>query len=133
MGHGYKGDTGHYHTISENIPSVTSKFKYSNASGYFGDKARASNGKPGKNNKVREIFSDDPVSTAKVFYDKVAHGGREEVLSNGEGLRTIMKDGSVLTYREVSHSANGSPAVDINISTIDRSGVKTQKIHFVKE
>lgn len=45
-----------------------------------------------------------------------------------------MKDGTVITYREVSHSSNGSPAVDINISSVDSSGnIKTQKIHFVKE
>ena len=133
MGHGYKGDTGHYHSISENLENVKSSFKYNEKSGYFGEKARSSSGKPGTNNRVREIFSDDPISTSKEFYDKAAYGGKESSLSNGEGVRTVMKDGSVLTYREVSHSANRSPAVDINISTYDMSGVKTQKIHFVKE
>jgi len=55
-------------------------------------------------------------------------------LSNGEGARTQMKDGTIITYREVSHS-DGTSAVDINVSKSSGStgGIKSQKIHFVKE
>lgn len=43
-----------------------------------------------------------------------------------------MKDGTILSYREVS-SSDGSPAVEINIrQSDDHSDIKYQKIHFVK-
>ena len=123
MGHGYKGDTGHHHSIKENLPSLKSEYKYQN--GYFGD--------PGQGRDfVRNIKSDDPVKTAHDFYDKAAHGGIEKEMSNGKGVYTKMKDGSILSYREVS-SSDGSPAVEINIKqSTDHGDIKYQKIHFVK-
>lgn len=36
-----------------------------------------------------------------------------DVLGNGKGVYTKMKDGSILSYREVS-SSDGSPAVEMN-------------------
>ena len=43
-----------------------------------------------------------------------------------------MKDGTIVSYREVS-SSDGSPAVEINIRKSDEHGdIKYQKIHFVK-
>ena len=43
-----------------------------------------------------------------------------------------MADGTIVTWREVSHS-DGSSAVDINIKYSNNSGgLKRQKIHFVK-
>ncbi len=123
MGHGYKGDTGHYHSISENLPSITSEYGYHD--GYFGEKGKSSS-------IVRNIKSEDPVKTAKDFYDKAAHGGIERQMNNGKGVFTKMKDGTIFSYREVS-SSDGSPAVDINIqNSNDNGGVKQQKIHFVK-
>lgn len=127
MGLGYKGDTGHFHSLGENLPTLV-KYKYNSETGYFGEKGAS------KSNKVRNISSDDPVKEAKVFYDTIAHGGVETKLSNGEGVRTQMKDGTIITYREVSHS-DGTSAVDINVSKSSGStgGIKSQKIHFVKE
>ena len=123
MGHGYKGDTGHHHSIMENLPSLKSEYKYHN--GYFGD--------PGQGRDfVRNIKSDDPVKTAQDFYDKAAHGGIEKQMNNGKGVYTKMKDGSILSYREVS-SFDGSPAVEINIrQSTEHGDIKYQKIHFVK-
>lgn len=123
MGHGYKGDTGHHHSISENIPTLKKEYKYQN--GYFGD--------PGQGrNFVRNIKSNDPVKAAKDFYDKAAHGGIEKQMSNGKGVYTKMKDGSILSLRVVSTS-DGSPAVEINIKqSTDHGDLKYQKIHFVK-
>lgn len=123
MGHGYKGDTGHHHSISENLPSLTDKYSYAN--GLFGI--------PGKGRDfVRNIVCDDPVKTAKEFYDIGAYGGLEYKMSNGKGHYTKMQDGSIFSYREIS-SSDGSPAVEINIKeSIDSGGVKYQKIHFVK-
>ena len=46
---------------------------------------------------------------------------------------THMSDGTVITMRKVSTS-DGTPAVDINIEHSRGSGgIKSQKIHFVKE
>lgn len=123
MGHGYKGDTGHHHSIMENLSSLKSEYKYHN--GYFGNPDRG-------RDFVRNIKSDDPVKTAQDFYDKAAHGGVEKQMNNGKGVYTKMKDGSILSYREVS-SSDGSPAVEINIKqSSDHGDIKYQKIHFVK-
>ncbi|MCF0106641.1 MAG: hypothetical protein HUJ53_07765 [Holdemanella sp.] len=53
--------------------------------------------------------------------------------SSSTTVRHSESDGTIITYREVS-SSDGSPAVDINIKkSTDSSGVKSQKIHFVKK
>lgn len=124
MGHGYKGDTGHCHSITENLPSLKASFKYSN--GYFGD--------PGQGRHfVRNISSDDPLATAKAFYDMIALGGKEKKMSNGKGFITVMSDESIISFREVSSSSDKSPAVEINIKyATDIGDIKYQKIHFVK-
>ena len=123
MGHGYKEDIGHYHSISENLPDLTSKYKYSN--GYFGDSGKG-------RSFVRNIVSEDPIATSKDFYDKAARGGIEKERSNGKGYYTKMKDGSILSYREKS-STDGSPVVEINIKSSNEHGdIKYQKIHFVR-
>ena len=123
MGLGYKGDTGHHHSITENLSSLRADYKYNN--GYFGN--------PGHGRGyVREIESDEPAATAKDFYDKAAHGGIEKEMSNGKGVYTKMKDGTILSYREVS-SSDGSPAVEINIrQSNDHGDINDQKIHFTK-
>ncbi len=123
MGHGYKGDTGHHHSIIENLPSLTASYKYRN--GYFGDNIQG-------RNFVRSIICDDPVKTAKEFYDKAALGGIEHQMDNGKGVYTKMKDGAILSFREITSSA-GSPAVEINIRDSNEHGdIKYQKIHFSK-
>lgn len=123
MGHGYKGDAGHYHSIAENLSSLTSEYGYHN--GYFGEKGKG-------RNFVRNIKSDAPSKSAQEFYDKAAHGGIEHQMDNGKGAYTKMKDGSILSYREVS-SSDGTPAVEINIKqSTDHGSIKYQKIHFVK-
>ena len=123
MGHGYKGDTGHHHSISENLPSLQSKYNYND--GYFGV--------PGHGRDyVRNFISENPEATAKEFYDTAAHGGIEHQMSNGKGMVTKMQDGTIVSYRETS-SSDGSPVVEINIRESDDFGnLKYQKIHFVK-
>ncbi len=123
MGLGFKGDTGHHHSILENMPTITTKYKYHN--GYFGDKGKG-------RDYVRNISCDNPVKVAKEFYDKAAHGGIERQMDNGKGVYTKMRDGSILSYREVS-SSDGSPAVEININnSMNHGDIRYQKIHFVK-
>lgn len=75
--------------------------------------------------------------TAREFYDTIAYGGKETPTfdsKTGEqnGFKTTLSDGSIITWRNVSHS-DGSPAVDINIErSSNNGGIKQQKIHFVK-
>ena len=124
MGHGFKGDTGHHHSIRENLSSLKNEYEFKD--GYFGEQGEG-------RSFVRNIRSSDPEKTAKDFYDKAAHGGIEKEMSNGKGLYTKMKDGSIISYRNVS-SSDGSPAVEINIrQSTDHGDIKYQKIHFVKE
>ena len=125
MGHDYKGDTGHYHTILENIPAAAAKFEYRD--GYFGKSS------PDGKTKNRNIASDDPVKTAKEFYNAIANGGIEEPMANGKGVVTVLADGTAISYRKVSSSPDRSSVVEINISdSTDTGGVKTQKIHFIQ-
>jgi hypothetical protein len=124
MGFGYKGDTGHYHTLGENAASLKKSFKFNPNSGYFGDKGDS------PRSSVRHIASKNPLITAKEFYDKASYGGIEKKLDDGK-FKTVMKDGTTLVFREISNS-DGTPAVEIFIQSSDKNGgIKTQKIHFV--
>ena len=38
MGTGYKGNADHYHSISENLPTMKEKYAYND--GYFGEKGQ---------------------------------------------------------------------------------------------
>ena len=123
MGVHYKGGATNYHSISDNVKTAASSYKYQK--GYFGE--------PGTGNRVRVIYSDNPASTGKDFYDKLAFGGVEKDLSNGKGKITYMADGSIITFRPTTKSDN-YPGVDINISKSTSSGeLKKQKIHFGKD
>lgn len=127
MGLGYKGGATHYHMLAENKPSLSS-YRFNENTGYFGEKGKGGSG------SIRNISSENPEKTAKEFYESIAYGGIERPLGNGEGVRTEMKDGTIIVYRKVSHS-DGTSAVSINVdkSNCDTAGIKTQKIHFVKE
>ena len=126
MGLGFKGDTGHHHSISENIDSLKNDYGFNN--GYFGCPSNTN-----KNRNKRNISSDDPQQTATDFYNKIACGGIESKLPNGKGHMTEMSDGTIITYREYK-SSDGSPVVDINVLySNDSGGIKQQKIHFVKK
>lgn len=129
MGLGYKGDTGHHYSVSENLSGLKKDYPVRN--GYFGKNGDSDDA------HIRHIESSDPSSTAKDFYDRIANGGIEKDLvdknGNIKGKTVKMADGTVITWREVSQS-DGSPAVDINIKkSTDSGGLKVQKIHFVKE
>ena len=124
MGLGFKGDTGHHHTISENIDELKKDYQYKN--GYLGRKGQSSY------ESTRNINCKNPIDESKTFYDKLAHGGIESKLPNGKGYMTEMSDGSIITFREYQ-SSDGSPVVDINIKkSTNTGGIKKQKIHFVK-
>lgn len=125
----YKGGSPRYRSIGDNVGSLKASYPFSN--GYFGVKGQG-------RSATRNILSSDPIATAKDFYDKAAYGGIEKPIYNTKtgdiiGQTTSLADGSVISWRNIS-SSDGSPAVEINIKrSSDASGVKQQKIHFVKE
>ena len=124
MGTTYKGNSTYFRSVGQNVLITSSKYDYSN--GFFGE-----NSKHGKE-RTRNIASSDNLSTAKDFYDKIAFGGKEQVVNDNMRI-TRMADGTVITMRKVS-SSDGTPAVDINIKPSKHTGgVKGQKIHFVQE
>lgn len=125
MGTGYKGDSKYYRSIGQNILLAKSKYGYSN--GYFGESS------PSTGSRTRNISSEDPKATAVDFYNKVAFGGIEEKYNGGKLKITQMADGTVVTWRETSHS-DGTSVVEINIKNSSHTGgVKKQKIHFTEE
>ncbi len=124
MGTGYKGNTTFFRSIGQNIMIAEKAYNFSN--GYFG--INSIHGK----DRTRIIVSSNALSTAKDFYDKIALGGKEQVINNNMKI-TRMADGTVITMRKVSHS-DGTPAVDINVkSSSHTGGIKGQKIHFIQE
>ena len=126
MGTGsYKGGTIKYHSIGQNILITAQTYKYSN--GYFGESS------PSTGSRTRNIASNDNVATAKDFYSKIALGGIEKIYSSENRRITQMSDGTVITWRKISHS-DGTSVVEINISNSSHTGgVKKQKIHFIKK
>lgn len=124
MGHGYKGGSEAFRSLADNCSKLKENFPFSQ--GYFGFR-----GKSGSS-AVRNVYSDNPLSEARIFYDMIFCGGLEESIGKGK-WKTTMADGTVVVMREVSHSSDGSPAVDINVRfSTDEHGVKSQKIHFVR-
>lgn len=121
----YKGNTKSYNSISDNLQKTKDLYSFNN--GYFGII-----GKSGQKD-IRQINCLDPIYESKKFYDTLTNGGIEETISNGKGLKTIMKDGSIITYRIIT-STDRSPAVDINIKNSNNTGgINRQKIHFEME
>lgn len=122
MGHGYKGGASHHHSISENLNELKDNYSFKN--GYFGTRGQG-------RDFVRNIQSEDPLATAKDFYNTAAHGGIERTMENGRGMYTKMQDGTILSFREKSAS-DGTPVVEINIKKSNANGgAKYQKIHFI--
>ncbi len=105
-------------SVADNIKSVAKKYSL-NKNGYFGTK--------GKNSRV--FKSKDPIKASADFYKKISKGGKQSKLPNGKGVQTIFSDGSRVVYR-VKTSTPNSPAIDISVSIY--SGIKNQKIHFIK-
>lgn len=124
MGTSYKGDSKCYRSIGQNILLASSKYEYSK--GFFGENSIHGN------DRTRNIASPDNLSAATDFYDKIAFGGKEQIVNSNLRI-TRMADGTVITMRKKSNS-DGTPVVDINIkSSSHTGGIKGQKIHFVQE
>lgn len=124
VGTGFKGNAPYYRSVGQNVLIAGSSYGFKN--GYFGENS------PHGGNSTRNIAADDNLGAAQDFYDKLAYGGKEQIVNDNMRI-THMADGTVITMRKVS-SSDGTPVVDINIEYSRGSGgVKSQKIHFVKE
>lgn len=110
-------------SLIDNMSALASRFPVT-PSGYFG--------KPGRGRShTRNIESGSPARTAAEFAGLAARTPVSAVPIEGKGMVYRMRDGSVVTHRCVSSSKDGSPAVELKIK--QASGVKSQKIHFVKK
>lgn len=132
MGVQYHGGVTSFHSLGDNLGKTRKKYPI-DSNGYFGQSGQG-------RSHTRNIESENPLETARDFFDNIAEGGKKEPIMDkktGEqkGIKVTMKDGSVITYRETSAS-DGSPAVSINITASNNSSLNTQlqnqKIHFVK-
>ncbi len=126
MGTYYKGGPPTYRSLRENLPEISKTYSPT-SEGFFGKIGKAGVG------KIRQIDVDDVLSESKKFYDTIAYGGIETTLPEGNGVRTELRDGTIIVYREIT-STDGSPAVEINVrKSSDRCGLKFHKIHFEKK
>ena len=118
---GYNGGGGPK-SFAQNLEGLKEKFAYED--GYFGEE--------GSSVDKRRIASEDPLETAREFYRMASEGGVEAPMPTGEGVMSVLKDGTVVSFREVSKSEDKSPAVDISIrKSTDSGDVKKQRIHFI--
>ena len=121
----YKGGSLTYRTLRENLQECSKVYPI-NEKGFLSKKGKS------RREYIRQIDGDDAILTARQFYEALAYGGIEESLPNGKGVRTRLKDGTFVIYREIT-STPGSPAVEINVDdSNDSCGLKYQKIHFEK-
>lgn len=124
MGSSYIGGADYYHELCENLENVDKS--YERHGNHYGT---------GHNHStyVYEIFCKDQYKAAKDFYNKIAYGGIvKQNMPKINGQIAKMKDGTIITYREIT-SSQGSSAVEINIKGSNNPcGLKNQKIHFVK-
>lgn len=126
MGTYYKGGSPTYRSLRDNLLNVSEKYAIS-SDGFFGKIGKAGVG------EIRQIDADDVLSESRKFYNSIAYGGIETKLPNGKGVRTELRDGTIIVYREIT-STIGSPAVEINVrKSSDNCGLKYHKIHFEKK
>lgn len=108
--------------FEENIGQLKERY-HLNASGYFGEKGQG-------RSHTRNIKSSNPARAAAKFANIAGYNPVSVTTIAGKGIVRTMRDGSVVTHRFVS-SKDGSPVVELKVHNV--SGVKSQKIHFVKK
>ncbi len=111
-------------SISSNANEAAKLFKFKD--GLFGIKNRKPKSKP------REIIVSNPKTSASIFFNTLAAGGKKETFDtgHGKGIKATLLDKSIITYRPIT-SSNGSPAVEIVVS--GSKNVKAKKYHIVKK
>ena len=129
MGTGNMGKLALLTGIMKNSRSLKSKFGFQN--GYFGKRGK------GRKSSTRNIPSQNPLQTAKDFFDTLVQDAVREVLKkDGEpyGYRVDLPDGSISIFRPASHSADKSPAISIDTKGCRiEVDIRVQKIHFTLE
>lgn len=111
-------------SISSNANEAAKLFTFKD--GLFGIKNRKPRSKP------REIIVNNPQTSATIFFNTLAAGGKKEKFDtgHGKGIKATLSDKSVITYRPIT-SSNGSPAVEIVVS--GSKNVKPKKYHIVRK
>ena len=109
--------------LDDNVADLVSRFP-TTPKGYFG--------RPGQGrNHTRNIESDNPARTAAEFAGIASRSHVSATPIEGKGMVYRMRDGSVVSHRYVSSSRDASPVVELKVK--QASGIKSQKIHFVKK
>lgn len=108
--------------FSDNLSDLVARFPL-NAKGYFGNTGKG-------RGHTRNIESDNPARTAAEFAQIASRSPVTIKAIADKGMVYTMRDGTVITHRYVSGSKDRSPAVELNVHNV--SGVRSQKIHFVK-
>lgn len=109
-----------YNSIGDNINAVKQIVNV-NSYNYIGKKST--------NVRVRTYECDEPQKTAFEVAEKLSLG-HVSATKIQNGMVYILKDGSAITYRSESSSADKSPVVDIK--SADETIIKCHKIHFVR-
>lgn len=109
--------------FDDNVAELIERFP-ATPKGYFG--------KPGQGRRhTRNIESDNPARTAAEFAGIASKCSVSAVAIEGKGMTYRMWDGSIVSHRYTSSSDDGSSVVEMKVKNV--SGIKSQKIHFVKK
>lgn len=121
--HTTAGTLGGGRTFRENLTEAMTVVPL-NKSGKFGEKNKKGS------SYVRVFKCSNPAATAYEFAAKAMKGFVSLTTLEGKGFIARMADGTLITYRYISSSADRSPAVELKVKNLKQ--VKSQKIHFVK-
>ena len=131
MGGGSGGDAKTYgymeRRFDDNLREARDAFPVTD--GYFG--VQSGPGASEEAKSTRHIVSEDPVAASRALVGILSEGG-EKTTARGGAVEMWVFGGSRVTYRE-SLSSDGTPAVQLTISS-NATGIRSgQKIHFIKE
>lgn len=107
-----------------NVGKVLERFR-TDDHGRFGVQGQS------KDRNIRHILGEDPRSDARYFYDTLGKGGQTKKMRNGRGWMKWFDDGTHVSYRPTI-SSDGSPVVEITVTSDDPRIARYQKIHFMK-
>ena len=111
------------YNINKNAKAIAKEYPTTKG-GYFGKKGSSTN--------KRVINTDNPISEAANFFNKISMG-YTHIKHDGKAKLAYLPDGSIITYRvyTITSKTGRSPAVDINVkSSKANPKIKDQRIHF---
>jgi hypothetical protein len=113
--------------FDENLREATESFPVTD--GYFGVQSGTGSSEDAKS--TRRIVSNDPIETSRALVRMLSEGGEKTTAREGKVEMWVFGDSRVV-YRE-SLTSDGTPAVQLTISS-RATGIRSgQKIHFVQE